>query len=162
MEKNLPTTRSLGSGRSPGEGTVTYSSSLAWRIPWTEELGGLQAMGLQRVRHDWAIDTLLCYVSKRSGVFRQARSPGSHMHAGIASVGSLTLGSGPDGSIIIFFLWRRVFSRPCSKQSSQSGPAWHLHSPLSETHWSLTSDSRNPWEGSSLWGQSFQRQIPSL
>ena len=31
-----------------------HSSSLAWRIPWTEEPGRLQSMGLQRVRHDWA------------------------------------------------------------------------------------------------------------
>ena len=30
----------------------TCSSSLTWRIPWTEEPGGLQSMGLQRVRHD--------------------------------------------------------------------------------------------------------------
>ena len=34
------------------EGMVTYSSVLAWRIPWTEEPGGLQSMGSQRVRHD--------------------------------------------------------------------------------------------------------------
>ena len=32
---------------------ATYSSILAWRIPWTEEPGGLQSMGSQRVRHDW-------------------------------------------------------------------------------------------------------------
>ena len=37
-----------GSGRSPGEGMATHSSILAWRIPWTEEPGGLQSMGLQR------------------------------------------------------------------------------------------------------------------
>ena len=30
----------------------THSSILAWKIPWTEELGGLQSMGLQRVAHD--------------------------------------------------------------------------------------------------------------
>jgi len=30
---------------------ATYSSILAWRIPWTEEPGGLQSMGSQRVRH---------------------------------------------------------------------------------------------------------------
>ena len=41
------------SGRSPGEGMATHSSILAWRIPWTEEPGRLQSMGLQRVRHDW-------------------------------------------------------------------------------------------------------------
>ena len=31
---------------------VTHSSILAWKIPWTEELAGLQSMGLQRVGHD--------------------------------------------------------------------------------------------------------------
>ena len=34
------------------EGTVTRPSSLAWRIPWTKELGGLQSIGSQRLRHD--------------------------------------------------------------------------------------------------------------
>ena len=31
---------------------ATHSSILAWKIPWTEETGALQSMGLQRVRHD--------------------------------------------------------------------------------------------------------------
>ena len=39
------------------KGMATHSSILAWRIPWTEEPGGLQSMGLQRVRHDWATNT---------------------------------------------------------------------------------------------------------
>ena len=43
-----------GSGRSPGEGNATHSSVLAWRIPWTEEPGGLQSTGSQRVGQDWA------------------------------------------------------------------------------------------------------------
>ena len=34
------------------EGMATHSSILAWRIPWTEEPGGLQSLGLQSVRHD--------------------------------------------------------------------------------------------------------------
>ena len=33
---------------------ATHSSILAWEIPWTEEPGGLQSMGLQRVGHDLA------------------------------------------------------------------------------------------------------------
>ena len=33
---------------------ATHSSILAWRIPWTEEPGGLQPKGSQIVRHDWA------------------------------------------------------------------------------------------------------------
>ena len=36
---------------------ATHSSVLVWRIPWTEETGGLQSMVSQRVRHDWTIDT---------------------------------------------------------------------------------------------------------
>ena len=40
------------SGRSSEEGMATYSSVLAWRIPWTEVPGRLQSMGSQRVRHD--------------------------------------------------------------------------------------------------------------
>ena len=34
------------------EGVATHSNILAWRIPWTEEPGGLQSMGSQRVGHD--------------------------------------------------------------------------------------------------------------
>ena len=34
------------------EEMAAHSSILAWRIPWTEEPGGLQSVGLQRVRHD--------------------------------------------------------------------------------------------------------------
>ena len=33
---------------------ATHSSILAWEVPWTEEPGGLQFIGLQRVGHDWA------------------------------------------------------------------------------------------------------------
>ena len=44
--------RSLGCEDPLGEGTATHCSILAWRIPWTEEPGGLQSiMGSQRVRH---------------------------------------------------------------------------------------------------------------
>ena len=39
------------------KGMATHSSILAWRTPWTEEPGGLQSMGLHRVRHDWATNT---------------------------------------------------------------------------------------------------------
>ena len=57
MVKNLPTVqetcvRSLGWEDPLEEGMAMYSSILAWRIPWTEEPGGLQSMGLQRVGHD--------------------------------------------------------------------------------------------------------------
>ena len=40
---------------------ATHSSILAWRIPWTEEPGGLQFTGSQRVGHDWATSLSLYY-----------------------------------------------------------------------------------------------------
>ena len=59
MVKCLPTMQEtqvqvLGQEDPLEEGMETHSSILAWRIPWTEEPGGLQSKGLQRVRYDWA------------------------------------------------------------------------------------------------------------
>ena len=44
--------QSLDQGDPLEEGMTTHSSILAWRIPWTEEAGGLWFIGLQRVGHD--------------------------------------------------------------------------------------------------------------
>ena len=44
--------RSLGGGDPWEKEMATHSSILAWRIPWTEEPGGLQPMGPQRVGHN--------------------------------------------------------------------------------------------------------------
>ena len=57
MVKNLPAVqesqvRSLGQEDPLEKEMATHSSILAWRIPWIEEPGGLQATGLQRVEHD--------------------------------------------------------------------------------------------------------------
>ena len=49
-----------------------HSSLFAWEIPCTEESGGLQSMGLQRVRHDWVTKhawTLLALCSKVHSLF---------------------------------------------------------------------------------------------
>ena len=60
MVKNLPSNagdaeikvRSLGQEDPLEKGIATHSSILAWRIPWTEEPGGLLSMGPQRVGRD--------------------------------------------------------------------------------------------------------------
>ena len=44
--------QSLGQKDPLEEGMATHSSILAWRIPWAEETGGLQPMGLHKVEHD--------------------------------------------------------------------------------------------------------------
>ena len=57
LVKNLPAmwetwVQSLGWEDPLEEGMATHSSILAWRVPWTEEPGGLQSTGLHRVGHD--------------------------------------------------------------------------------------------------------------
>ena len=60
-------------GRSPGGGMATHSSILAWRIPWTEEPGGLQSMGLQRVGHNWT------HIHTNTHIHREACVFGRHL-----------------------------------------------------------------------------------
>ena len=62
MVKNLPAMQetqvwSLGQEDTLEKGMAICSSILAWRIPWSEDLGRLQTMGLQRVGHDWETNT---------------------------------------------------------------------------------------------------------
>ena len=67
MVKNLPANAGKlrnaglvsGLGRSPGGENATHSSVLAWKTPWTEEPGGLQSTGSQRVGHAWVHCTAL-------------------------------------------------------------------------------------------------------
>ena len=67
--KNLPAiqeppemlVQSLGGEDALEEGMATHSRILAWRVPWTEDPGGLQSMGLRRVGHDSALRVLLIF-----------------------------------------------------------------------------------------------------
>ena len=54
---------------------ATHSSILAWKIPWTEEPGGLQSMGLQRVRRSWTSAQAACWWYRNSTLL------GSHTHS---------------------------------------------------------------------------------
>ena len=100
--KNLPAMQETGV-QSPNwedvlkKGMATHSSLFAWRIPWTEELGGLQFMGLQRVRHDWATFTFteppgksqpLCFTGRRDLPRPPRPGPTSPQHASRASLPS--------------------------------------------------------------------------
>ena len=62
MVKNLPAVQEtqvqfLGWYNPLEKRMVTHSSTLAWRIPWTEEPGRLQSMGSHRVGHNWVVNT---------------------------------------------------------------------------------------------------------
>ena len=59
--------RSLGWEDPLEKEMATHSSILAWRIPWTEEPGGLQSTGSQRVGHDWATSLTHSLLSSRLG-----------------------------------------------------------------------------------------------
>ena len=86
---------------------ATHSSILAWRIPWTEELGKLQFMGLQRVGHNWVTNTF---------TFNDPE-----MNKFPNSAGELYLDSEQGWSITIHsWVWIRSF---------QSSDASHMHCP---------------------------------
>ena len=67
MVKSLPVMQetwvwSLGQKDTLEKGMATHSIILTWRIPWTEEPGRLQSMGLQRLKHNWAAKTFTFHV----------------------------------------------------------------------------------------------------
>ena len=69
--KSLPTMQetwvwSLGWEEPLEKETATHSSTLAWKIPWTEEPGRLQSMGSQRVRHNWATFHFTSYTLRKT------------------------------------------------------------------------------------------------
>ena len=72
-----------------------HSSTLAWKIPWTEEPGGLQCMGSRRVGHDWAISlSLFTFLNWRrkwqpTPVFLPGKSHGERNLAGYSPAKSL-------------------------------------------------------------------------
>ena len=64
---------------------AAHSSLLAWRIPWTEEPGGRQSMGSQRVRQDWAA----VWSTRHSTVYRVSSLCKYLIHTANRSVGLL-------------------------------------------------------------------------
>ena len=77
-------TRHLGKGGLEKE-MATHCSILAWRVPWTEEPGGLQSMGLQRDGRDWATNTTRGEGDDGAGWWSFGR-----MHQSLAEVPLLT------------------------------------------------------------------------
>ena len=72
--------RSLGQEDSMEEKMATHSSILAWEIPWAEESGGLQSMGLQRAGHDRASFTF--FLGNSGGQSLACGSPRGHKESG--------------------------------------------------------------------------------
>ena len=85
--KNMPMiqetrVQSLGWEDPLEKGMASYSSILAWRIPWTEEPVRLQSVGLQRVRHDWVTNTHIL-------ILQQSKNPNTNITVGNKSPAAL-------------------------------------------------------------------------
>ena len=78
------------------EAVATHSSTLAWKIPWTEEPGRLQSVGLRRVRHNWATSLFHFHALEKEMATHSSvlawRIPGAGEPAGLLSVGSHRVG----------------------------------------------------------------------
>ena len=84
----------------PEKGLAPDSSTLAWKIPWTEEPGRLQSMGSLRVGHNWATSLSLftfhfCALEKETAIYSSVlawRIPGTGEPGGLPSMGSHRVG----------------------------------------------------------------------
>ena len=88
IEIGTCTETSLGCCCVPLATMAPHSSTVAWKIPWTEHPGRMQSMGSQRVGHDWA--TLLSCIGEGNGnplQFLAWRIPGMGEPGGLPSLG---------------------------------------------------------------------------
>ena len=74
-----------------------HSSTLAWKIPWTEGPGGLQSMGSLRVGHDWATSLTFYFHALEKEMATHSsilawRIPGTEESSGLLSMGSHRVG----------------------------------------------------------------------
>ena len=74
---------------------TTHSSTLAWKVPWTEEPGRLQSMGSLRVRYDWATSLSLSCIGEGNGnplQYSCLENPRTAEPGGLLSMGSHRVG----------------------------------------------------------------------
>ena len=110
--------QSLGHEDPLEKGMASQSIILAWRIPWTEEPGGQQSMGSQRVRQDWATkkkkERNHIVTKQRQEILGQGRDLGHMFKPGWALPNSVAVKScstslDPVGSLVKLKCWDRWF-----------------------------------------------------
>ena len=87
----------------------THSSTLAWKIPWTEECGGLQSMGKQRARQDWATSLSLFTCLKCSLGISSFLEEISSLSQSIVFLYIFAVITEEDFLISLAILWNSVF-----------------------------------------------------
>ena len=97
-----------------GEGNAPHSSTLAWKIPWTEEHGGLQSMGSLRVRHNWTSSLHFILDSSETAMATHSSTlawkiPWMEEPGRLQSMGSQRVGHDWETSLSLFTFmhWRR-------------------------------------------------------
>ena len=130
------------------EEMATHSSILAWKIPWTEEPGGLQSMELQRVGHDLTTE--------------HAHEP---LHKGFSGsvVGPLLVGSTHFQDAISLLglhchLYNSHFIPSLSTENQTLQPTTYSTSPLGH----LTGTSNPPWPNVNLWEVFLNLPFPKV
>ena len=99
-KKNVQRIRKKHCSRGLEKAMATHSSTLAWKIPWTEEPGRLQSMGSLRVRHDWvtsfSLFTFLFHALEKAVATHSSvlawKIPGMGEPGGLPSMGSHRVG----------------------------------------------------------------------
>ena len=100
---------SLGQEDPLEKGMATHSNIPTWRIPWTEEPGGLESMGLQRVRQDWVAHTFTFIVMITIPVTLSNHWTVSAAHCALGTGGPIT--QGVDAAYLALCLSRPLRSR---------------------------------------------------
>ena len=103
-----------GSGRSLEKEMATHSSTLAWRIPWKKEPGGLQSMGSQRVGHDWATSHT-CF---QRNIFSCPSESNTNASVKASFILLLTLPSKLSGNWLYYFFVVLTYNPTCMILSS--------------------------------------------
>ena len=121
-----------------------HSSTLAWKIPWTEESGSLQSMGSLRVRHNWATSLSLFTftfhfhalekdMATHSSVLAW-RIPGAGEPGGLPSLGSHRVGyDWSDLAAVKRNIWKKACPFLLLENSRPLSPLWNPQTPLSSS-----------------------------
>ena len=113
-----------GLRRCPGRGHPTPSSILAWRTLWAEEPGGLQSLGSQSIRHDWAPK----HAQHRAPVWRGWVTGHWGFHCALCLTHSSQTSQGHPGNVTpghLQTVFRKILSPPCREpRSIEGGGGW--------------------------------------
>ena len=82
---------SLGQEDPSEKEMATHSSILAQKIPWTEEPGGLQSVGSQRVRHNWATKQQQQVMCRKNHIITDQKYKGIHIPVNIHQISQVSM-----------------------------------------------------------------------